>query len=36
MRYLPGEAQQLPGNRAVLADYQASHFLFEVRTASPR
>lgn len=30
MRYLPGEAQQLPGNRAALADYQASHFLFEV------
>jgi enoyl-CoA hydratase/carnithine racemase len=30
MRYLPGEAQQLPGNRARLADYQASHFLFEV------
>ena len=30
MRYLPGEARQLPGNRAALADYQASHFLFEV------
>jgi enoyl-CoA hydratase/carnithine racemase len=30
MRYLPGEAQQLPGNRAALADYQAAHFLFEV------
>ncbi|MYN17696.1 enoyl-CoA hydratase family protein [Rugamonas sp. FT107W] len=30
MRYLPGEAQQLPGNRAALADYQAGHFLFEV------
>jgi enoyl-CoA hydratase/carnithine racemase len=30
MRYLPGEAQQLPGNRAALAAYQASHFLFEV------
>jgi enoyl-CoA hydratase/carnithine racemase len=30
MRYLPGEVQQLPGNRAALADYQASHFLFEV------
>jgi enoyl-CoA hydratase/carnithine racemase len=30
MRYLPGEAQQLPGNRAALANYQASHFLFEV------
>src|SRR5476651_2492020 len=30
MRYLPGEAQQLPGNRASFADYQARHFLFEV------
>ena len=30
MRYLPGEAQQLPGNRASLAGYQARHFLFEV------
>jgi len=30
MRYLPGEAQQLPGNRATFADYQARHFLFEV------
>src|SRR3954462_10535754 len=30
MRYLHGEAQQLPGNRAALANYQASHFLFEV------
>ena len=29
MRYLPGEAQQLPGNRASLANYQASHFKFE-------
>jgi len=29
MRYLPGEAQNLPGNRASLANYQASHFLFE-------
>ncbi len=31
MRYLPGSPQQLPGNRQSLADYQASHFLFEVR-----
>ncbi|NRR31625.1 enoyl-CoA hydratase family protein [Oxalobacteraceae bacterium] len=28
MRYLPGEAQQLPGNRTSLAGYQARHFLF--------
>ena len=26
MRYLPGQAQQLPGNRASLAGYQARHF----------
>jgi len=31
MRYLSGSPQQLPGNRQSLADYQASHFLFEVR-----
>jgi enoyl-CoA hydratase/carnithine racemase len=30
MRYLPGEPQQLPGNRSALASYQANHFLFEV------
>jgi enoyl-CoA hydratase/carnithine racemase len=30
MRHLPGQPQQLPGNRTSLADYQASHFLFEV------
>ncbi len=30
MRYLPGQAQQLPGNRTALANYQASHFSFEV------
>ena len=30
MRYLPGKAQQLPGNRSQLGSYQASHFLFEV------
>ncbi|MBA5607573.1 enoyl-CoA hydratase family protein [Duganella sp. FT3S] len=30
MRYLPGEAQRLPGNATALADYQASHFLFHV------
>ncbi|MYM36472.1 enoyl-CoA hydratase family protein [Duganella sp. FT94W] len=30
MKYLPGEPQQLPGNRTSLAGYQASHFLFDV------
>jgi enoyl-CoA hydratase/carnithine racemase len=30
MRYLPGQAQQLPGNRNALAQYQAKHFRFEV------
>ncbi len=30
MRYLPGQAQQLPGNRSSLAAYQADHFLFSV------
>jgi enoyl-CoA hydratase/carnithine racemase len=30
MRYLPGQAQQLPGNRAQLANYKASHFKFEL------
>ena len=30
MKYLHGEAQQLPGNRVTLAGHQASHFLFEV------
>jgi enoyl-CoA hydratase/carnithine racemase len=30
MKYLPGEPQQLPGNRTALAGYQASHFQFEV------
>ncbi|QYF94015.1 enoyl-CoA hydratase family protein [Massilia sp. PAMC28688] len=30
MRYLPGQAHQLPGNRSRLADYTASHFRFEV------
>ena len=30
MRYLPGQAQQLPGNRSTLASYQAAHFRFEV------
>ncbi|MDC8757592.1 enoyl-CoA hydratase family protein [Janthinobacterium fluminis] len=30
MRYLPGQAQQLPGNRSALAGYQARHFRFEV------
>ena len=28
MRYLQGQAHQLPGNRATLAGYRASHFLF--------
>ncbi len=31
MRYLPGKAQQLFGNRTALKDYQAQHFLFEVK-----
>jgi len=31
MKYLPGQAQQLPGNRTSLAGYQANHFLFEVQ-----
>ncbi|WP_377703805.1 enoyl-CoA hydratase family protein [Pseudoduganella sp. UC29_71] len=31
MKYLPGEPQDLPGNRAALAGYQARHFLFAVR-----
>ncbi|MES2901059.1 MAG: enoyl-CoA hydratase family protein [Pseudomonadota bacterium] len=30
MRYLPGQPQQLPGNRSQLAAYQASHFQFAV------
>ncbi|MFP5393704.1 MAG: enoyl-CoA hydratase family protein [Gammaproteobacteria bacterium] len=30
MRYLPGQAHQLPGNRSALANYQASHFRFAV------
>lgn len=30
MRYLPGQSQQLPGNRTRLAGYHARHFLFEV------
>ena len=30
MRYLPGQPRQLPGNRASLAGYQASHFRFAV------
>ncbi|MES2740992.1 MAG: enoyl-CoA hydratase family protein [Pseudomonadota bacterium] len=30
MRYLPGQAHQLPGHRVILADYRASHFEFEV------
>ncbi|USX25545.1 enoyl-CoA hydratase family protein [Oxalobacteraceae bacterium OTU3CINTB1] len=29
MRYLQGDAHQLPGNRATLAGYRASHFLFD-------
>jgi enoyl-CoA hydratase/carnithine racemase len=30
MRYLPGQAQKLPGNANFLADYRASHFGFSV------
>ncbi|MFA9217257.1 MAG: enoyl-CoA hydratase family protein [Sphingomonadaceae bacterium] len=30
MKHLPGEPQQLPGNRASLAGYHASHFQFDV------
>ena len=30
MRYLPGQAQQLPGNRNALSGYQARHFRFDV------
>ena len=30
MKYLQGQPQELPGNRARLADYQARHFLFSV------
>ncbi len=30
MRYLPGQAQQLPGNRKALGPYQAAHFRFEI------
>jgi enoyl-CoA hydratase/carnithine racemase len=30
MRYLPGQSQQLPGNRTALAAYQGQHFLFAV------
>ncbi len=33
MRYLPGQAQQLPGNRASLSGYSARHFRFEVEGA---
>ncbi len=28
MRYLPGQAQQLPGNRTAFGNYHASHFQF--------
>ncbi|WP_394778715.1 enoyl-CoA hydratase family protein [Undibacterium sp.] len=28
MKYLPGQPQQLPGNRNSLANYQATHFLY--------
>ncbi len=31
MRYLPGEPQQLPGNRTSLVSYRAAHFQFEVK-----
>jgi enoyl-CoA hydratase/carnithine racemase len=30
MRHLPGQPQQLPGNRTAMADHQAHHFRFEV------
>jgi enoyl-CoA hydratase/carnithine racemase len=30
-RYLPGEPQNLPGNRTSLSGYQASHFRFEAQ-----
>jgi len=30
MRYLPGQAHQLPGHHTPLAGYQAAHFLFTV------
>jgi enoyl-CoA hydratase/carnithine racemase len=30
MRYLPGQAQQLPGNRTSLKAHQASHFRFDL------
>src|SRR3954471_20107005 len=28
MRYLPGQGQQLPGNRTTFGNYEASHFQF--------
>lgn len=31
MRYLPGQAQQLPGNRSTLDDYRADNFGFAVQ-----
>ncbi|MFN3792259.1 enoyl-CoA hydratase family protein [Massilia sp.] len=31
MHHLPGEAHRLPGSRASLADYQATHFQYAVR-----
>jgi enoyl-CoA hydratase/carnithine racemase len=31
MHYLPGQAHGLPGSRASLADYQATHFQYAVR-----
>ncbi len=30
MHYLPGESHRLPGNRAVLGSYQATHFQYQV------
>ena len=36
MRYLPGQAQKLPGNANFLADYCASHFDFSVDTGVAR
>jgi len=31
MRYLPGEAQNLPGNTNIFSDYQARYFRFDVK-----
>lgn len=36
MRYLPGEPQQLPGNRTGLGSHRAVHFQFEVKAGVAR